>query len=77
MTDSNMLELYIKKSGYRIYFIAEKLGLTYQGLKNKIDNKSEFTQSEIVALSNLLNIDNDVREKIFFANIVDKTSTQQ
>lgn len=70
-----MLKNYIRKSGYRIYFIAEKLGITYQGLMNKIDNKTEFKQTEIVELTKLLNIDTESRELIFFSQNVDKIST--
>lgn len=72
-----MLKNYIKESGYRIYFIAEKLGITYQALINKINNKSEFKQTEISVLTNLLDIDSETREKIFFANAVDKISTEK
>lgn len=75
MTDSNMLKMYIKKSGYKVCYIAERLGITYQGLLNKINNKSEFKQSEIVELTRLLSIDSESKEKIFFTESVDKIST--
>lgn len=35
MTDTKMLRQYIKKSGYKRTFIANRIGLTYQGYLNK------------------------------------------
>ncbi len=49
-------------------FIAKYINLTYQGFLNKLVNKSEFNASEIQGLCDLLNIDVENKEKIFFAN---------
>ena len=56
MTDSVRLNELIKKSGLKIKFIAEKLGITAQGLSSKRSGKSEFTASEISTLAGLLNL---------------------
>ncbi len=73
MTDTKALMQIIKKSGYKYTFIAEKLGLSYQALRNKIVNKTEFLPTEIETLCNLLGM-TDIKQKndIFFAAFVEK-----
>ena len=56
-----------EQSGYKLRFIAGKLGITYQGFLKKINNESEFKASEIQILYNLLDMDEADREAIFFA----------
>ena len=66
MTDTELLREKIKQSGYKIQFIAKTLGISYQGLLNKINNKSEFRAKEIQVLHDLLNLTEDERVAIFF-----------
>ena len=66
MTDTELLREKIKQSGYKIQFIAKKLGISYQGLLNKINNKSEFRAKEIQVLHDLVNLTEDERVAIFF-----------
>ena len=66
MTNRNALEDKVQKSGYRLDFICEKIGITYQSWLNKIKNISEFKQSEIVKLAKLLNLSQDEINVIFF-----------
>jgi len=66
-TDVKLLNERIEASGYKLRFIAGKCGLTYPGLKPKLDGERQFTQGEIIALTSLLKLsDEDVR-RIFFA----------
>ena len=76
MTDTVRLEDIIKSSGYKYVYIAQKLGISYQAFRNKLDNKSEFLPTEIEALCKLLNI-TELKDKndIFFALFVDENST--
>lgn len=67
MTDSRLLYEKIDKSGYKLRFIAEKIGVTYQCFLNKINNRSEFRASEIQMLYELLNMTEEERVAIFFA----------
>lgn len=68
MTDSVALELKIKESGLKKYFIAEKMGLDSISLTNKIRNKSEFKASEIDKLCEILKIESlEEKQAIFFA----------
>lgn len=71
MTDVKRLRERIDNSGYKISFIAEKLGITPQGLYLKLNNTNEFKATEIKILCNLLGIDDPEEMKaIFFASEV-------
>lgn len=69
MTDTVALKKLIKNSGLKYRFIASELNITYQGLKNKIENVNEFKTGEVDMLCRLLSITSlREKEKIFFAN---------
>lgn len=69
MTDTIALKELIKSSGLKYQFIASELNITYQGLKNKIENVNEFKTGEVDILCKLLSITSlREKEKIFFAN---------
>lgn len=69
MTDTIALKELIKSSGLKYQFIASELNITYQGLKNKIENVNEFKTGEVDVLCRLLSITSlREKEKIFFAN---------
>lgn len=75
MTDTKLLRKKIDESGYKISFVAEKCGLTYQGLMNKVNGKYEFTAPEIKELRILLKLSLEEVDDIFFASHVDELST--
>lgn len=77
MTDTVLLRDKIKESGYRLKFIAKKMGITYAGLLKKINNETEFKASEIQKISEMLDLSLYEKEKIFFAPKVDRISTTQ
>ena len=68
MTNTKLLESYIKKSGLKRGKLAESLGISMASLKKKIDGDREFKASEIKTLCDLLGIhEPEVMERIFFA----------
>lgn len=67
MTDTLMLELYIKKKGYTKKEVAKLLGLSFNGFMLKVNNVNEFKASEIKQLCDLLDL-NDT--SIFFKDKV-------
>lgn len=68
MTETKRLKQIISASGLKYSFIAEQIGLTYQGFKNKIENKTLFNVEEVDKLCRLLKIkDIQQKEEIFFA----------
>ncbi len=66
MTNTNLLRKKIDESGYKLRFIASKLGITYQGFLKKINNETEFKASEMQILRELLNLMDAEFEQIFF-----------
>lgn len=73
MTDTEKLMEYVKDSGLKLGFIAEKMGLSRFGLYKKINNESDFKAREIETLCELLHITSmGDRNRIFFAKTVDK-----
>lgn len=76
MTDVELLKKKIDEQGYKLKFIASKIGITYQALLNKLNNDTEFKASEIGVLSRLLKLSARERDAIFFANTVATESTK-
>lgn len=67
-------ELLVSKmnaSGLSRSEIAERLGITRQGLYNKLSGTNEFKSSEIRLLSEILMLSPQERDLIFFADCVD------
>lgn len=73
MTNTELLEKKIDKSGYKKSYIAKAIGLKSAfGLAKKIRNESEFKAKEINKLCELLKIESlEEKERIFFAKNVD------
>lgn len=71
MTDSKELNKEIEESGITITAIAKKIGITREGFYKKLNNETEFKASEISALQRILNLSNEKRDEIFFANKVE------
>ena len=68
MTNAKLLRETIIKSGMKYRYVADCLGLSTFGLQKKIDNINEFKASEIVKISQLLNLSDKKRDKIFLPN---------
>lgn len=68
LTNTNLLEEAISKSGLKKRWIANQMGLSEYGLALKIQGINEFKASEISQLCELLGIESHTqRENIFFA----------
>ena len=68
MTNTELLEDKIKKSGKKISYLAEKCGLSYAGFRNCVTNKAEFKVSHVETLCRELEITSlKERQAIFFA----------
>jgi DNA-binding XRE family transcriptional regulator len=66
MVDSERLKEAIKESGLKKVFIAEKLGITYQGYQKKENGKSDFLANEVSIMKDLLHLTNKEVAEIFF-----------
>lgn len=68
MTNTELLEEKIKKSGKKKGYLAKKVGLSLAGFYNCCTNKSEFKTSQVQILCDELNIESlEEKQQIFFA----------
>lgn len=74
MTNTELLRKKISEAGLKIGFVADKMHLTYSGLLNKINNRSEFKASEIITLKALLGLSTADVNAIFFDEKEEKKS---
>lgn len=65
IADRSLLNEYIKKSGYKLSYIANALGVTQATLSNKLSNRLYFRGAEVIAICVILNISDIDKEKIF------------
>lgn len=65
MTDMDLLKQKIKDSGMTVTAISQKSGILRETFYNRLNGKGEFTASEIVGLTNALNLTRSERDKIF------------
>ena len=68
MTDVIRLKSRIRDMGIKKSFIAEKMGISYQGYLKKENGESEFLQSEISVLKMILNLRNKEVSEIFLSD---------
>ena len=66
MVNITRLKNTINDSGMTMTAIANKSGILKETLYNRFRGVGEFTASEILALSDVLSITNEERERIFF-----------
>lgn len=68
MTDTKAFKAAMVLAGKTMDRLAEAMGITRVTLSNKVNNKSDFTASEISVLSNELHLDDAQQKSIFFKN---------
>ena len=66
MTDTELLSQKIKDSGYKVVFLADKVGLTPQGFYKKLQDGSDWTFTQVMRLQELLRLTKDEIDDIFF-----------
>lgn len=66
MTNVALLRQAIHDKGFRLDYVAKRLGLSRQGLMLKIEGSTEFKASEIAKLTRLLELSIEERDRIFF-----------
>ena len=75
MTNTEMLNKVINDSGLKLSAIMEQMNINaYETLRAKIENRREFKASEIEKLCEILNLNRDQREAIFFARGAESNS---
>ncbi len=71
MTNTELLEEYIAKSGKKKGYLAEKIGLSSAGFRNCRINEAEFTARQIQILCDELNIRTEKEKKAVFFALID------
>ena len=71
MTDTIKLKQILLEKGITIRELAVLTGIKVQTLSNKINNVTEFTQSELLAIQNALSLSNKQMHEIFLVEKVD------
>lgn len=69
MVNTQLLDEYIEKSGLKICYICERLGITRQAFGRKRRGISPFKAAEVYVLCELCHITDD-KEKIFLPSDV-------
>ena len=72
-----LLRAFIRDSGLKVTFLADRTGMTRQSLRAKLNGTRSFTQSEIMALRIALHMSDDDFMRIFFAECVPETATNK
>lgn len=67
MPDIATLKEKMDESGMTVVNIAKKSGILRETLYNRLNGKGEFTASEIIALSEVLNLTKKERDDIFLS----------
>lgn len=65
MPDIVALKEKMHESGMTMVSIAKKAGISRETLYNRLNGRREFTASEIIALSEVLNLSKKERDDIF------------
>ena len=69
MVNTQKIDEAIEKSGLKVGFICEKIGITRQGFDLKKKNKRPFRKAELFVLFNLLGVP-DTEQPNFFTDDV-------
>ena len=64
--DTTLLNEAIEKSGLKVNYILEQLGISRQAFDKKRKGCTAFRQSEVYVLCDLLKLDGDKKIEIFF-----------
>ena len=71
MTNTVLLRQKIDRSGYKIIFLAEQVGLTPQGFYKKLKDGSDWTFTQVMILKELLHLTKEEVNSIFFNSKVE------
>lgn len=71
MLDTQLLDEKIEKSGFKVGYLVENLGLSRNGFDKKRKGKTPFRTAEIYVLCDLLRLSETEKAAIFFADKVE------
>ena len=71
MTNTTEFRIALIRAKKTMEELANEIGISPASLSYKVNNRREFTSKEIKAISEVLGLPLEDKEKIFFANEVD------
>jgi len=71
MTNTVLLKQKIDRSGYKVIYLAEQVGLTPQGFYKKLKDGSDWTFTQVMILKDLLHLTKEEVNSIFFNSKVE------
>ena len=71
MTNTTEFRIALIRAKMTMEELANEIGISPASLSYKVNNRREFTSKEIKAISEVLELPLEDKEKIFFANEVD------
>lgn len=71
MVDLELLKQVIARKGIKYYVIAKELGISRHAFYTRMIGKTEFLASEIVKLTEILQLTREERDLIFFTKKVE------
>lgn len=72
MTDTLEIKKIIRMKGFTLDTLSKKIGISRTSLSYKINNIVEFNAQEIKHIQKILELSNEQRDHIFFAEAVDE-----
>lgn len=66
LTDTHLLRYYIQKNGDTVESLAKYLGIGRTALSSKMNNRSDFKQSEIVRIATRYRLTAKICFQVFF-----------
>lgn len=72
MTDTLEIKKIIRMKGFTLDTLSKKIGISRTSLSYKINNIVDFNAQEIKHIQKILELSNEQRDHIFFAEAVNK-----
>ncbi len=76
MVDTLRLRGHIRRSGYKLSYIARMVGVSPNTLHQKLENRTDFKMEEALRLSRLLSLSNHERDACFWFGLREKQAKE-
>jgi hypothetical protein len=70
VTNEKLFRETVDKCGMKLQYLAEKMGISYQSLLNKLHGKTEFTVYEVSVFQQITGCSDEIRDAIFYGKNV-------
>ncbi len=77
MTNEKLFREVVDDCGLKLQHLAEKMGITYQSLLNKLHGKTEFTVYEVSVFQQITSCSDEIRDAIFYGKDVACEDTKE